>query len=91
MLAAGFEYVFDANFSADLTIMEEGTELLKRLRKKWGLELPAEPGMLFTVAAWTTLARTLSCTSYWAGNGVSMMQPCPSHAAVPFACQLPSS
>ncbi|GAB4819092.1 hypothetical protein N2152v2_006138 [Parachlorella kessleri] len=39
----GFEYVFDANFSADLTIMEEGTELLKRLRKKWGLELPAEP------------------------------------------------
>ena len=44
LLPAGFEYVFDANFSADLTIMEEGTELLKRLRKKWGLELPAEPG-----------------------------------------------
>ena len=44
MPPAGFDYVFDVNFSADLTIMEEGTELLKRLRKKWGLELPAEPG-----------------------------------------------
>jgi hypothetical protein len=27
--------------SADLTIMEEGTELLRRLRKAWGLDLPA--------------------------------------------------
>jgi len=27
----GFETVFDTNFSADLTIMEEGTELVKRL------------------------------------------------------------
>jgi len=26
-----FDYVFDTNFGADLTIMEEGTELLKRL------------------------------------------------------------
>jgi len=26
-----FDYVFDTNFAADLTIMEEGTELLKRL------------------------------------------------------------
>lgn len=30
----GFERVFDTNFSADLTIMEEGTELLLRLKKK---------------------------------------------------------
>jgi NADH-quinone oxidoreductase subunit G/[NiFe] hydrogenase diaphorase moiety small subunit len=29
----GFDMVFDTNFSADLTIMEEGTELLNRLRK----------------------------------------------------------
>lgn len=29
----GFDRVFDTNFSADLTIMEEGTELLNRLRK----------------------------------------------------------
>lgn len=30
----GFDKVFDTNFSADLTIIEEGTELLKRLHKK---------------------------------------------------------
>lgn len=29
----GFDAVFDTNFAADLTIMEEGTELLHRLRK----------------------------------------------------------
>ena len=29
----GFKYVFDTNFSADLTIMEEGTELVGRLLK----------------------------------------------------------
>ena len=30
----GFKKVFDTNFAADLTIMEEGTELLTRLKKK---------------------------------------------------------
>jgi hypothetical protein len=34
----GFDYVFDTDFAADLTIMEEGTELLQRLRQAWGLE-----------------------------------------------------
>ena len=29
----GFDYVFDTDFAADLTIMEEGTELLQRLSK----------------------------------------------------------
>lgn len=29
----GFDYVFDTDFAADLTIMEEGTELLQRLGK----------------------------------------------------------
>lgn len=29
----GFDYVFDTDFAADLTIMEEGSELLARLRK----------------------------------------------------------
>ncbi len=29
----GFNYVFDTDFAADLTIMEEGTELLNRLNK----------------------------------------------------------
>ncbi|GIQ89401.1 hypothetical protein KIPB_011856, partial [Kipferlia bialata] len=31
----GFQYVVDTNFGADLTIMEEGTELLSRLQKSW--------------------------------------------------------
>jgi len=29
----GFDSVLDTDFSADLTIMEEGTELLTRLKK----------------------------------------------------------
>ncbi|MBP3710521.1 MAG: iron hydrogenase small subunit [Treponema sp.] len=37
--ALGFDYVHDTNFGADLTIMEEGTELLKRLTTK-GSKLP---------------------------------------------------
>ncbi len=32
----GFDYVFDTDFAADLTIMEEGTELLSRLEKFLG-------------------------------------------------------
>lgn len=32
----GFDYVFDTDFAADLTIMEEGTELLNRLSKFLG-------------------------------------------------------
>ncbi|MDR1420269.1 MAG: [FeFe] hydrogenase, group A [Treponema sp.] len=35
----GFKTVFDTNFSADLTIMEEGTELVKRLAEK-GSDIP---------------------------------------------------
>ncbi|MCY6354644.1 NADH-dependent [FeFe] hydrogenase, group A6 [Clostridium sp. ZS2-4] len=35
----GFDKVFDTNFAADLTIMEEGTELLKRLEKGENLPL----------------------------------------------------
>ncbi|HNY21863.1 MAG TPA: [FeFe] hydrogenase, group A, partial [Treponemataceae bacterium] len=35
----GFKYVFDTNFSADLTIMEEGTELIGRLKSKKNLPL----------------------------------------------------
>jgi len=31
--ALGFDYVFDTDFAADLTIMEEGTELLSRLTR----------------------------------------------------------
>ncbi|QQO11038.1 NADH-dependent [FeFe] hydrogenase, group A6 [Breznakiella homolactica] len=35
----GFKTIFDTNFSADLTIMEEGTELIQRLTKGTG-EIP---------------------------------------------------
>ncbi|MDR1949488.1 MAG: [FeFe] hydrogenase, group A, partial [Spirochaetaceae bacterium] len=35
----GFKTVFDTNFSADLTIMEEGTELVKRLTKDGDIPL----------------------------------------------------
>ena len=35
----GFDYVFDTQFSADLTIMEEGSELLKRVGEKGTLPM----------------------------------------------------
>lgn len=38
---AGFDRVFDTNFTADLTILEEGTELLLRLKKALLLREPA--------------------------------------------------
>ncbi|HHW07473.1 MAG TPA: hydrogenase [Clostridia bacterium] len=36
----GFDYVFDTNFTADLTIMEEGTELIQRMTGKIDAPLP---------------------------------------------------
>ena len=36
----GFDYVFDTNFSADLTIMEEGSEFLARLANKEDYKFP---------------------------------------------------
>lgn len=35
----GFDHVFDTNFAADLTIMEEGTEFLQRLKTQQNLPL----------------------------------------------------
>ncbi len=44
----GFDYVFDTNFSADLTIMEEGTEFLERMQHpdahKWPMFTSCCPG-----------------------------------------------
>ena len=44
----GVDYVFDTNFSADLTIMEEGTEFLHRMQEgkphKWPLFTSCCPG-----------------------------------------------
>lgn len=46
--AVGFDYVFDTDFSADLTVMEEGAELLHRLRRreeyKWPMFTSCCPG-----------------------------------------------
>lgn len=36
----GFNYIFDTNFSADLTIMEEGNEFLEKLKNKKNEVLP---------------------------------------------------
>ncbi len=33
--ALGFDYVFDTNFAADLTIMEEGSEFLERIKARF--------------------------------------------------------
>lgn len=40
MRAIGADYVFDTNFSADLTIMEEGNEFIERLKNPDSNELP---------------------------------------------------
>jgi NADP-reducing hydrogenase subunit HndD len=40
----GFDYVFDTNFAADLTIMEEGSEFLERVKNT--LTLPGEKAVL---------------------------------------------
>ncbi len=51
----GFDYIFDTNFSADLTIMEEGTEFLERLpeiqEKKFPMFTSCCPG-------WVNFLRT---------------------------------
>lgn len=36
----GFDYIFDTTFSADLTIMEEGTELVERLKHRDEFQWP---------------------------------------------------
>ena len=48
--ALGADYVFDTNFSADLTVMEEGSELLQRLSQKeqhrWPMFTSCCPGWI---------------------------------------------
>ena len=55
----GFDYVFDTCFTADLTIMEEGTELLERLGVKESHHKPG-PLPLFTSCCpgWVRFAKT---------------------------------
>lgn len=49
--AAGFDGVFDTNFAADLTIMEEGSELLARINSKDGVF----PMFTSCCPAWVTM------------------------------------
>ncbi|MCQ2424531.1 MAG: [FeFe] hydrogenase, group A [Lachnospiraceae bacterium] len=61
----GFDYVFDTNFSADLTIMEEGSELLERLadREKyaWPMFTSCCPGWVrFLKSEYPDMAANLS-------------------------------
>ncbi|HAH59253.1 MAG TPA: NADH:ubiquinone oxidoreductase, partial [Bacteroidales bacterium] len=48
----GFNYVFDTDFAADLTIMEEGTELLNRLNRHLKGEKVALPILTSCCPAW---------------------------------------
>jgi iron-only hydrogenase group A len=51
----GFAYVFDTVFSADVTILEEGTELLQRLKNG---ELDDKPMFTSCCPGWIQLAET---------------------------------
>ncbi|KAG9396027.1 Iron-only hydrogenase CysJ-fused [Carpediemonas membranifera] len=57
--ALGCNYVVDTDFTADLTIMEEGTELISRMQKKWAAtpEQADKMGPMFT-----------SCCPSWVNN-----------------------
>ena len=63
--ALGVDYVFDTDFSADLTIMEEGSELLERLQHsgdhKWPMFTSCCPGWLrFVKSQYPELVPNLS-------------------------------
>ena len=48
----GFDYVFDTDFAADLTIMEEGSELLDRLTRFLTATRPSAPILTSCCPAW---------------------------------------
>ena len=56
----GFNYVFDVNFTADLTIVEEGYEFLKRLKQ-------GGPFPMFTSCCpgWINLVEKVRATRLW--------------------------
>ena len=51
----GFDYVFDTDFGADMTIMEEGTELLQRLQKYLKGEEVKMPMMTSCCPGWVSV------------------------------------
>ena len=54
----GFDYVFDTDFTADLTIMEEATELVDRLQKFLKGEPVAMPMITSCCPAWINFIET---------------------------------
>lgn len=54
----GFDYVFDTDFTADMTIMEEATELAERLQKYIKGEPVALPLMTSCCPAWVNFIET---------------------------------
>ncbi len=63
--AIGFDYVFDTNFTADLTIMEEGSEFLERFTHaadyQWPMFTSCCPGWVsFTKSQFPDYVRNLS-------------------------------
>lgn len=59
----GFNFVFDTDFAADLTIMEEGNELLERLHevagaKEAGSEAPAMPMFTSCCPGWVRYVKS---------------------------------
>ena len=65
MRRMGFNYVFDTNFSADLTIMEEGSEFLQRLSNResysWPMFTSCCPGwMRFIKSQYPEMVKNLS-------------------------------
>jgi NADH-quinone oxidoreductase subunit G len=65
--ALGFDVVFDTDMSADLTIMEEGNELLGRLAEAWARELEGEEQQGAAPAASSSPAIPMftSCCPAW--------------------------
>jgi NADH-quinone oxidoreductase subunit G len=74
--ALGFDYVFDTNFTADLTIMEEATELLMRVdlharagalrtRQANGEQLTEEENLAIDRTAEKPLPQFTSCCPGW--------------------------
>ena len=54
----GFDHVYDTGFTADLTIMEEGTELLQRLNRYLDGEKEALPILTSCCPAWVNFFET---------------------------------
>ncbi len=54
----GFDHVFDTDFAADLTILEEGTELLERLNKFLGGDTKALPILTSCCPAWVNFVES---------------------------------